>query len=77
MKKTVINKLHEYDSLFADRDDIILCCGDENYEKYYHLYEYTDELLVVDDVPQYPGLVNYLKTGVLTEDEFITACCIK
>ncbi len=36
----------------------------------YYLYEYTDEdVLPADDNPAYPHLENYVKTGILTEDE--------
>ncbi len=41
----------------------------ESYEKFYRLYEYTDAICVLEDDPLYPGLLNYVKTGLLTEEE--------
>ncbi len=40
---------------------------------YYHLYEYTDDICVLEDNPLYPGLLNYAKTGLLTKEELIDA----
>lgn len=37
--------------------------------KFYHLYEYSDDICALEDSPVYPGLMNYVKTGLLTEDE--------
>ena len=39
------------------------------FEKYYYLYEYTDEPHPAVSSIQYPDLSNYVKTGILTEDE--------
>ena len=41
--------------------------------KLYHLYEYTDDICVLEDTPLYPGLLNYVKTGLLTDEELIEA----
>lgn len=36
----------------------------------YYLYEFTDEdVMPFDDNPAYPNLENYVKTGILTEEE--------
>lgn len=43
----------------------------EIYFKYYRLYEYTDDICVLEDNPLYPGLLNYVKTGLLTKEELI------
>ncbi len=47
--------------------------GLSTYGKYYHLYEYTDDICVLEDNPLYPGLINYVKTGLLTKEELIDA----
>ena len=39
----------------------------------YYLYEYTDDVNVIADSSQYPTLLNYVKTGLLTEDEMLEA----
>lgn len=40
----------------------------------YYLYEYTDEDVIPDDDnPAYPHLENYVRTGILTEKEFVEA----
>ena len=39
----------------------------------YYLYEYTDDINVIVDTSQYPSLLNYVKTGLLTEDEMLEA----
>ncbi len=44
-----------------------------NFELYYRLYEYTDDICVLEDNPLYPGLLNYVKTGLLTREELIDA----
>lgn len=47
--------------------------GLSTYGKYYRLYEYTDDICVLEDNPLYPGLINYVKTGLLTKEELIDA----
>ena len=40
----------------------------------YYLYEYTDEDVIPDDDnTAYPHLENYVRTGILTEKEFVEA----
>lgn len=49
---------------------------EENLEivnKYYFLYEYTNKVTLISDNPQYPSMLNYVKTGILTEEEMIEA----
>ena len=41
----------------------------EKYKRLYHLYEYTDDICVLEDNPLYPSLLNYVKTGLLTDEE--------
>jgi len=50
-----------------------ICNTNSNYMKYYRLYEYTDNICVLEDNPLYPGLLNYVKTGLLTREELIDA----
>ena len=46
---------------------------EDTFEKYYRLYEYADDIRVLEDNPLYPCLINYVKTGILTEVEMIKA----
>ncbi|MBQ3797423.1 MAG: hypothetical protein II842_14320 [Butyrivibrio sp.] len=71
--KKVINFEPEYDELLKKTSDIISAAPDECFEKYYYLYEYTDELSVIKDSLQYPSMLNYVKTGLLTKEELIEA----
>lgn len=38
--------------------------------KLYHTYEFSDQVVMVSDQAQYPGILNYLTTGLLTEEQF-------
>ena len=38
--------------------------------KIYRLYEFSDRITLLSQNPQYPSLLNYILTGVLTEEEF-------
>ncbi len=73
MKRKIINFESEYDELLKKDMDIILEDLDESFEKYYYMYEYTDELSVIRDSTQYPSMLNYVKTGLLTKEEMIEA----
>lgn len=57
--------------IILDKDDL------KNIEKYYYLYEYSDDITVITDNPQYPNMINYVKTGILTEEEMIQALLYK
>lgn len=57
--------------IILDKDDL------KNIEKYYYLYEYSDDITVITDNPQYPSMLNYVKTGILTEEEMIQALLYK
>ena len=39
----------------------------------YRLYEFTDNLIVLSDDLAYPGLVNYIRQGVLDRQSMIAA----
>lgn len=71
--KNVINFESEYDEVLRGLDSISIEQPDENFNKYYYLYEYTDDLNVIKDDPQYPSMLNYVKTGLLTKEEMIEA----
>lgn len=43
----------------------------------YYLYEYSDKIQVITSNPQYPSMLNYIKTGILTEAEMIEALFYK
>ncbi len=40
-----------------------------DYDKYYYLYEFTDDIIVTAKSRQYPCIQNYVKTGILTPEE--------
>lgn len=67
-KPTYINK-----HIFSAHQGDCLANQCEYIEKYYRLYEYTDDICVLEDNPLYPGLFNYVKTGLLTKEELIDA----
>lgn len=46
-------------------------------KKCFYLYEYSDDLLMLDEGIQYPSILNYIKTGILTEEEVIQALLYK
>ena len=71
--KKIINLETEYDELLKKDQDVILEAPDDNFNKYYYMYEYTDDLEVISDNPQYPSMLNYVKTGLLTKEEMIEA----
>ncbi len=74
MKKIYVlrNDLYKEKMLQRCNNDIIIS---NNFllENKYRLYEYTDDICVLEDNPLYPGLINYVKTGMLTEEEMIQA----
>jgi len=39
----------------------------------YHMYEFSNRLQIIGKSEQYGGLLNYFKTGILTEDEVFKA----
>ena len=41
--------------------------------KIYHMYEFTDKMHIVSENLQYPSILNYLTTGMLTDEEFYKA----
>lgn len=45
--------------------------------KYYYMYEYTDKVKLFADTEQFPTILNYVKTGLLSEDEMIEALLYK
>ncbi len=40
-------------------------------ENLYRMYEFSDRIIMLSESPQYGGLVNYVKTGVMTMEEVI------
>lgn len=56
---TVINNLKEVYSI--DIDEL---------KSIYYLYEFTDDLIfLTEDTSNYPNIFNFVKTGILTEEE--------
>lgn len=39
----------------------------------YRMYEFSDRITLISESSQYPSLLNYILTGMLTEEEFIDA----
>lgn len=39
----------------------------------YQMYEFTDKIIVISDNYQYPNMFNYIRQGILTEDELVDA----
>jgi|GEM_PF-6645109 len=73
MKKIITDIRKDKTIDFFEFEDLILSDGDENFKKYYRLYEYTDDLTVLSDDTKYPGILNFVKTGILTKEEMIDA----
>ena len=42
-----------------------------------YLYDFSDKVIVISDSSQYGGLLNYVKTGLLTKRELIDALLYK
>lgn len=49
----------------------------EEFKMLYSMYEFTDKLILLSDNTCYPTLMNYVKQGILTIDEFIEAIIYK
>ncbi len=73
MAKRIVNFEPEYDKLLKNCDELSVEQPDETFRRYYYLYEYTDEIDVICDNPQYPSILNYVKTGLLTPKEMVEA----
>ena len=73
MNRIIINRLSNIDFSSSQNADLDQSVQIEEYKKYYRLYEYTDDICVLEDNPLYPGIINYVKTGLLTEKEMVEA----
>ena len=61
-----------YEYVYAVEDiivDNIQNDGNNKIKEFYYLYQYTDDIIDIPESDQYPGLANYVKTGILTEKE--------
>lgn len=45
----------------------------EALQRMYNMYEFSDRFQVLSDSPQYGGLLNYVKTGLMTEEDVFQA----
>ncbi len=72
MKSVIDNSILEW-NLLTRKTELLSQSDFEVYLNYYRLYEYTDDICVLEDNPLYPGLINYVKTGLLTKEEWIDA----
>lgn len=78
MKKIIID-----DSIISYKDRILKYIEDNKIEceivygdDMYRVYEYTDKCILISDRSQYPSMINYVRTGLLTEEEMIEALFI-
>ena len=69
----IVDFTGDYTKKLKVEDDLISTDKIEEAQAYYYLYEYTDDLQVITATFQYPTLLNYVKTGLLTEDEMLEA----
>lgn len=46
-------------------------------EDLYRLYDFSDKVQLLVDDGSFPGILNYVKTGVITEEEMIKAILYK
>lgn len=73
IKKNIINKISRLNNFLENYNELLSEEEINTFNKYYYLYEYTDSISVLEDNPLYPCLINYVKTGILTEEEMIEA----
>lgn len=52
---------HQYAQLDAEEVDAI--------RRIYFTYDFSDHFYILSDSPQYGGLLNYVKTGIMTMEE--------
>lgn len=43
----------------------------------YHLYDFSDKIIVISSSDQYASMYNYIKTGILTRQEMVDALLYK
>jgi len=43
----------------------------------YHMYDFSDKVLLVSNITQYGNLFNYVNTGILTKQEMVDALLYK
>lgn len=60
---------------YSNLDNILPVASTEKgiYERFYYLYEYSDEIIHITSNPIFPSMLNYVKTGLLTEEEMLQA----
>lgn len=61
-------KIIEYDKFSIIKQD-----DKEAMLKLYKMYEFTNKLVVLSSVEQYPSILNYYRQGLLSVDELIEA----
>ena len=49
----------------------------EELRELYQLYDFSDKIIFISDSTQYGTLFNYVKTGILTEQEMVDALLYK
>lgn len=76
IENSMFEKYNRIFSEYIEKCNIFDCeiINLDNAKKYlmlYFLYEYSDKIQFIIDNPQYPSMLNYVKTGLLTEKEMI------
>ncbi len=63
--------IEEVKNIIDSRENILIDVQDDDLEQIsdlYRLYEFSDKITLLEHI-NYPGIDNYVKTGVLTQDE--------
>ena len=56
-------KMNNLQKIFCNLDIEVL-------QSIYYLYEFTDDIIFLEqNTPSYPNIFNFVKTGILTEEE--------
>lgn len=68
-----------YDDSKKDGEKVLTRSRDEmnSFLEVYRLYDFSDKVIFISDSNQYGTLFNYVKTGILTEQEMVDALLYK
>lgn len=66
---------HVNDTLLEDKavSSIFAVCLDKATIDLYHTYDFSDKVISLENSPCYGSLFNYVKTGIMTEEEMLDA----
>ena len=58
-------------------ENVTYQCVNENMfiriKKLFNAYEFSDRIQIISDTSLYPSIFNYVKTGIMTQDEAVEA----